>query len=387
MSMQNNIPNYADLFGNIDFKEGDDARSVYSPAAYLTDLLQMLDDEFDDDSVDFDTRRSDIKDIDLDAENTNTLIPYLDIVNEVLEGQVTGGISALKSAVYPFNMPFSLDNEKIKNHLHHLGISAHELRRLFATDTDYYTVAREYLGLSLEELEALLEPETVAEDAVKTAYGYTGDSFISDMSTVATFMETTDLTAQEMLQLLYQNLYIEPSNHSDVEAGRHNFYINTGISSSSGYVTLNTEETELVWYDYDSETDTQSDISTVPIEWFERTSRFVRLAQKTGLSFTDLDHILRHCCKVDGTPTLNENTLVIIAQVVYLHKTRSQAIDKVVAVVSEIDFTGRTNEDLPQDQFNRIFNLPCVSVNEKYLHISDVMGDVPEQYTDTTYHT
>ncbi|AOX01248.1 hypothetical protein BJP34_18990 [Moorena producens PAL-8-15-08-1] len=389
--MLNNIPNYADLFGNIDFKEGDDARSVYSPAAYLTDLLQMLDDEFDDAaSVDFDTRRIDIKEIDLDAENTNTLIPYLDIVNELLEGQVTGGISALKSAVYPFNMPFSLDNEKIKNHLHHLGISAHELRRLFATDTDYYTVAREYLGLSLEELEALLEPETLDQNAVETAYGYTGsESFISYMSTVANFMETTDLTAQEMLQLLYQNLYIEPSNHFDVEAGRHNFYINTGISSSSGYVTLNTEETDLVWYDYDSQTDPQSsNFNTVPIEWFERTSRFVRLAQKTGLSFTDLDHILRHSCKfVDGTPTLNENTLVIIAQVVYLHKTLEQPIDKVVAVVSEIDFTGRTNEDLPQDQFNRIFNLPCVSVNEKYLHISGVMGDKPDQYTDTTYHT
>ena len=89
--MQNNIPNYADLFGNIDFKEGDDARSVYSPAAYLTDLLQMLDDEFvtSEDNFDLDDRRGDIKDIDLDAENTNTLIPYLDIVNEVLEGRVS----------------------------------------------------------------------------------------------------------------------------------------------------------------------------------------------------------------------------------------------------------------------------------------------------------
>ncbi|WP_287357028.1 hemopexin repeat-containing protein [Moorena sp. SIO3B2] len=421
--MQNNIPNYADLFGNIDFKEGDDARSVYSPAAYLTDLLQMLDDEFDDATVSFDTRRSGIKDIELDAENTNTLIPYLDIVNEVLEEQVTGGISALKSAAYPFNMPFSLDNEKIKNHLHHLSISAHELRRLFATDTDYYTtVAREYLGLSLEEWQALLEPETLDGNTVKSAYGTdttdTDNSFIKDMSTVATFMETTDLTAQEILQLLYHNLYIEPSNHSNVEAGRHNFYINTGIDSSSGYVTLNTEEitlvdsagtwlvypeetplpegetgevyteeTALVWYDYDSETDTQTNISTVPIQWFERTSRFVRLAQKTGLSFTDLDHILRHCCEVDGTPTLNEDTLQYIAQVVYLHKTLEQPIDKVVAVVSEIDFTGRTNEDLPQDQFNRIFNLPCVSVNEKYLHITSVMGKVPEQYNDQTYHT
>ena len=41
-----NIPNYADLFGSIDFKEGDDSRSVYSPAAYLVELLKVLDDEF-----------------------------------------------------------------------------------------------------------------------------------------------------------------------------------------------------------------------------------------------------------------------------------------------------------------------------------------------------
>ena len=384
MSMQNNIPNYADLFGNIDFKEGDDARSVYSPAAYLTDLLQMLDDEFvtSEDNFDLDDRRSDIKDIDLDAENTNTLIPYLDIVNEVLEGRVSDTsdetYATLESAAYPFNMPFSLDNEKIKNHLHHLGISAHELRRLFATDTDYYTVAREHLGLSSVELETLLEPEAVTEDAVKNAYGYTGDSFISDMSTVGTFMETTDLQAQEMRELLYQKLYIDPADHSTVEEGRENFYINTGISEDPGYVTLSTDESTFEW---------TGSSTSIPLAWFDRTSRFVRLAQKTGLSFTDLDHILRHCCKVDGTPTLNEDTLLYIAQVVYLHKTLEQPIDKVVAVLSEIDFTGRTNEDLPQDQFNRIFNLPCVSVNEKYLHVTEVTGEVPEQYDDTTYNT
>ena len=382
--MQNNIPNYADLFGNIDFKEGDDARSVYSPAAYLTDLLQMLDDEFvtSEDNFDLDDRRSDIKDIDLDAENTNTLIPYLDIVNEVLEDRVSDTsdetYATLESAAYPFNMPFSLDNEKIKNHLHHLNISAHELRRLFATDTDYYTVAREHLGLSSVELETLLEPETVTEDAVKNAYGYTGDSFISDMSTVGTFMETTDLQAQEMRELLYQKLYIDPADHSTVEEGRENFYINTGISENPGYVTLSTDETTFEW---------TGSSTSIPLAWFDRTSRFVRLAQKTGLSFTDLDHILRHCCKVDGTPTLNEDTLLYIAQVVHLHKTLEQPIDKVVAVLSEIDFTGRTNEDLPQDQFNRIFNLPCVSVNEKYLHVTSVTGEVPEQYDDTTYDT
>ncbi len=580
MSMLSNIPNYADLFGNINFKEGDEYRSVYSPAAYLSDLLQMLDDEFVTSSVDFDERRGDIKDINLDAENTTTLIPYLDIVNEVLEGRViatsnaSDAYGALESAAYPFNMPFSLDNEKIKNHLHHLGISAHELRRLFATTAttaDYTTVAREYLGLSTVERDAVIEPGDVSDYSVINAYGYltnydlsffknitssaiptagnslvavadisgtyyirifdsSGEklidqdsndfsdsaelislltnvfsvdndtkselldeiqlsllsesnlvistydlsiltdssamptdgnnlvvvaetdgvyyvrifdgsenriidldsndfsdsaellsllanvftvyddtkaellaeiklsflstsselinSFISDMSTVSTFMETTDLEAQEMLELLYQNLYIEPSDHSDVEAGRQNFYINTGIGSSLGYVTLNTEETALVWYDYDPTTNTPSDTSTtVPIEWFDRTSRFVRLAKKTGLSFTELDRILRHCCQVGDTPTLSEETLVYVAQVVYIHKTLEQPLDTVVAILSEISYMGKTNEDLPQDQFNRIFNLPCVSIDEKYLYISEVMGDLPDQYDDTTYHT
>ncbi len=393
MSMLFNIPNYADLFGNIDFKEGDESRSVYSPAAYLTDLLQMLDDEFDTDSIDFDSRRSDIKEIDLDAENTTTLIPHLDIVNEVLAKQIDAGLydtqaalekevfSNLENAAYPFNMPFSLDNEKLKNHLSHLGISAHELRRLFATTTDNYTiVAREYLGLSEVEWAHVLEPtEPVTSDFVAPFYGEDdAGNFISNMSTVTNFMEATDLEAQEMLELLYQRLYINPSDHADVEDGRQNFYINTGTSNGIGYVTLTTDETALEW----------SDGNAVPIEWFDRTSRFVRLAQKTGLSFTELDHILRHCCQDEnGTPTLSEETLVYVAQVIYIHKILEQSIDAVVAILSKLSFMGRTNEDLPQDQFNRIFNLPCVSIDEKYFHIDTETGTLPNQYGDTTYHT
>ncbi|NEQ35259.1 MAG: hypothetical protein F6K40_02635 [Okeania sp. SIO3I5] len=394
MGMLTNIPNYADLFGNIDFKKGDEFRSVYSPAAYLVDLLQLLDDEFDSSTIDFQARRDDIYNIDLDAENTTTLIPYLDIVNEILEGRVLINLdetattddvyTELENATYPFNMPFSLENEKVKNHLHHLGISAHELRRLFATDTDYTTVAREYLGLSETEWTALLEPTTtVTEESVAPYYGYTDSSSIVNLSTVSTFMESTDLEAQEMLELLYQNLYIEPSNHSIVEAGRETFYINTGTTAGEGYVALSTDETKLEWYSIGSGTP-----SDVPIAWFDRTSRFVRLAQKTGLSFTELDGILRHCCQDGrGTPTLSQETLVYIAQVVYIHKTLEKPIDTVVAILSQISYIGRTNNDLPQDKFNRIFNLPCVSIDEKYFHIEGKTGEVPEQYKETTYKT
>lgn len=313
-----------------------------------------------------------------------TLIPYLDVVNEVLENKAGAApYRTLEEAPYPFNLPFSLDNERLKNHLHHLGISAHELRGLFATTTNYKTVAREYLGLSVAEWEALKQT-TVSGDNFENAYGYEDSSFIQDMSDIATFMKTTGLEAPDMLELLYQKLYIDPSDHKDVEAGRENFYVNTGDSQNHpGYVTLNDDETELEWQNIGS----SSTIDVVPLEWFDRASRFIRLAKKIGLSFTELDMILRHCCKVGDIPTLNDDTLVYIAQVLYIHKTLEQPIDTVVAIVSEISFTGWTNEDLPQDQFNRIFNLPCVSVTEKYLHVEGgVMGEVAAQYGENPYH-
>jgi len=79
--MNSKLPSYDALFG-IDFKEGEAARSVYSPAVYLADLLQLIDDHFA--TADLDIRRSDLKEILLDGEHTFSEIPYLDVVTEVL---------------------------------------------------------------------------------------------------------------------------------------------------------------------------------------------------------------------------------------------------------------------------------------------------------------
>ena len=84
--VSNNLPSYKKLFGELDFKKGDQARSVLSPAAYLADLLQLLEDRLP--RNDFFTRRPAIQNLTLNQENTFTEIPYLDIVNEVLETEV-----------------------------------------------------------------------------------------------------------------------------------------------------------------------------------------------------------------------------------------------------------------------------------------------------------
>src|SRR5437588_12073254 len=119
-----NLPSYEQLFGNLNFKVGDEARSVYSPAAYLTDLIQLLQDyyespddgsERDGNPFDLDARRSDIKDILLDDDNTFTQIPNLDIVNDSLRRKIECPNSRqdpsdqLNRQIYPLTMTAKLD--------------------------------------------------------------------------------------------------------------------------------------------------------------------------------------------------------------------------------------------------------------------------------------
>ncbi len=112
MSINHNLPDYQELFGTLDFKEGDKGRSVYSPAAYLSDLLQMMEDKFSD--PDFFLRRNDVSEILLNGENTFSIIPYLSIVNDVLVKRIKtangdqDAYEVLKEAIHPMGTPFDL---------------------------------------------------------------------------------------------------------------------------------------------------------------------------------------------------------------------------------------------------------------------------------------
>ena len=88
--MKSKFPNYANLFGSPDICECEHCRSAYSAAAYMVDLLRFLEKSKKNDDgktpLDmFELRRPDILALPLTCENTNTIIPYIDLVNEVME--------------------------------------------------------------------------------------------------------------------------------------------------------------------------------------------------------------------------------------------------------------------------------------------------------------
>jgi hypothetical protein len=207
------FPTMESLFGSLDYCECEHCRSVLSPAAYLVDLLQFLDldpvawTSFDDAwarthngrrySDDYEkpydaliARRPDIPHIALTCENTTTSMPYIDIVNEILEYHIAfDGLDAaaahdtdrsstaqllaeprylipdayerLNAARYPLELPFDLPTEVARSFLAHMDVTLWGLldalrpidelfRPAAAPFAEYYRsqVFAEQLGLS-----------------------------------------------------------------------------------------------------------------------------------------------------------------------------------------------------------------------------------------------
>ncbi len=303
------LPTYAQLFGALDFRAVDEGRTVYSPAAYLADLLKLIADNFDGEPLTGPDRRPDLTAIPLDGEHTYTESPYLDIVTRVLRG-LTG--TDLKDVRFPFSMPFDLDREKARRYLAHFQTGPIELYELFADTLDRDTVAREFLGLSAVDARLVTTVITDNADLLATYYGF--DGTFTDLQDVAQFVRATRLTAVELDAL--------------VHLGATAF-----VNQSPTPVTLDEVGTKL----------TQGG-KAVPQAWFERVSRFVRLARKAGLTLGDADIVLRRCC---GNK-INAEALRTLAVVVHLSRGLALPIDVITSLTGPID----------DDLFDRVFNEP-----------------------------
>ncbi len=94
-AVSKDFPNLKSLFNITDTCECKHCRSVYSPAAYLVEILQFLEKRAvvsgSAKNVLF-KRRPDLGEIDLGCENAHTPVPYIDLVCEILEEAVSPDI-------------------------------------------------------------------------------------------------------------------------------------------------------------------------------------------------------------------------------------------------------------------------------------------------------
>ena len=164
------IPEWRTLFGALDFCDCRHCRSILSPAAYFVDLLQFLETaslgEQNGLTALLERHRPDLAQIQLDCRNTNTALPYIDLVNEVLENAVINGVFSLATspafqtratppelranpehvlpaaydllaeATFPWSLPFNLWHEERRIYLGHLNIETWELMDVLHREGD-----------------------------------------------------------------------------------------------------------------------------------------------------------------------------------------------------------------------------------------------------------
>ncbi|MGK7864971.1 neuraminidase-like domain-containing protein [Falsiroseomonas sp. E2-1-a4] len=122
------VASLRDFFGGAETCDCEDCRSVMGPAAYLVDLFEFLDKRCADKNgvtlldvlignpdKGVPGRRPDLARVKLSCENTNTTIPTIDLINEILESLVAQGDppSGLDSAGKPLESSFGVTGAEL----------------------------------------------------------------------------------------------------------------------------------------------------------------------------------------------------------------------------------------------------------------------------------
>ena len=177
---------YEDLFGSQNYCSCKSCRSIFSPAAYFVDLMDFIhknvsEPRFIDAGkgkhpLHLESRRADLWELPLTCANTDTLVPYLTIVNEVLERYLervfeTDDIYAdLTTARLSFHQPFNLPFAELQLYLKHFGVALVDIYALLSLSENKVAQAR--LDCSPEALSTIITPDN---NDIEFRYGNLSD--------------------------------------------------------------------------------------------------------------------------------------------------------------------------------------------------------------------
>lgn len=373
------IVNVETLFGSLDFCECEHCRSVLSPAAYFVDLLKWLDvndlvwaeivakweTEHHGVPYPFNTqdertewqnnhpnqestpkkpydilasRRPDLPALQLTCENTNTTLPYIDVVNEILEYYVAHNelkqdavhnvedattsellaepqhlleeaYQVLETATYPTTLPFDLPLEITRQFLNHFDIPLWQFLELFITtdklfDTDAIcdraSIQIESLGFTPAEYTIFTKFDPLEW---RELYG-DKSSTLSANSSVKQIAQCLGVSYQNLLDVI-QTKFISPSDQS-----RLLFHY---ASDSS-----NLEKAILKFSDGRSIQDLD----------FLKINLFTRLWKKLGWTFQELDRSLQVFLPKNLTASLEGGSLRKGLETFLIYLSHLKALDE-----------------------------------------------------------
>ena len=242
------MPEWEELFGSADACECPHDASALSAAAYLVDQMAFLEKAVDPDGNnaldELLTRRPDLGSLQLTPENTQTLMPHIDAVNEVLEAIVASAdgktlpgtaigattwdsellaaqpqylnpaaYDLLRESRYPIQaLPFDLWAEEGRRYLRQLGIARHELMKALPPKPGVgpLEIATEALGMSRAERDLIRQPQTNAADLARSwGIDLAKGTLVKQLGTLDALLHQARVDYDTLLRLL-NTRYINP---------------------------------------------------------------------------------------------------------------------------------------------------------------------------------
>ncbi|CAA6808384.1 MAG: Unknown protein [uncultured Sulfurovum sp.] len=214
------LPTLENLFGELDFCNCGHCSSVLSPAAYMVELLSFLDtDKNDDGKTAQDVlleKRPDLEYLELTCENTETILPYIDVVNEILEYYADNitidkyeghnssidkdvemvqhkiYIEMLNKEVYPLTLPFDRELETKRAYFQELKVPLYQVMKLVGEQEEI--INREYLNLSDTEYDVFTKNEKIE--------ALFGGKTVDELKNAKTLAKTLNLSYMDLEKIL-----------------------------------------------------------------------------------------------------------------------------------------------------------------------------------------
>jgi hypothetical protein len=392
------FPDIKTLFEGIDNWDCKECKNVYSAAAYTSDLLKFLNKRGSTTPLQsakqvLFKRRKDIGEIDLNCDNTNTAIPYIDLVCEILEDTVASTSTIVSSAIEPLlkeglvdpgvvtefkskNLPleataavtlldsttwFVRDNAttykiaKTGAQLNasvtkqtHGSIAERTALPEYINYTVYDTILKNEkhpftlpFDLSWEETRAYLDKIGIDRAAWmqafqnKTIPSPTDLEIAGEALAISPSEVSLIITADPLNQALYWGGLVNIDTVSVFlqKAGIEYTDLLSLLLLKFINPTLNAK---LLHHDTTANLDNKS-ISNLDNDMLDRTHRFLRLWRKLGWQMWELDKVLSNTTMGSG---LNGPFLVNLEKFVQLKNTLNKSVEEVIAYYEDLNTKG-----------------------------------------------
>lgn len=357
------IEGYEALFGSQDYCKCQHCQSILSPAAYFVDLMSFIDrrvlttnfnGDLQNHVLNLKTRRADLWSLPLTCENTHTLVPYLEIINEILENHIyiTGHADAVgelperddleeyvyknvinvdKSSVRSFQQPVLLPLEKLEIYLSHFDVTRGEIAKLMEKNSALTAAAT--LSLSAGEYQLVTEANE-APAFLKVLYGI-------DFEIDAGSGSITKFDAQKLLS---------PMGLTRIELGE---LVETQYVQSSS-----PDQIQIIGEKLYQEQDVQNNVENIhglTTSSLDRMHRFIRLWRQLSWTIAELDLVLLHFQDEELSNGIDADTALQLVTLLEVQQRFSLSVEELCTLWSHIPCRKVSGND--KALFDRLFNL------------------------------